>query len=101
MEKKNEYRWFIEPLEAMTNMIIYQALDELGYFAQPTKILDSAKQTHEVWEVTYVFIKYIQKSKNLHATTFNVYYQKDDTVCRWRLHEFIKKAKKKKERRKK
>ncbi len=76
--------WFVEPLEATTNLIVYQALNELDLPAQPTKI---AGVLNDVWEVPYSFVGYLQRSKNLHPTQFNVYNKREDTIRRWKLHE--------------
>jgi len=84
MAEKEKVLWFIEPLEATTNLIVYQALTELDLPAQPTKI---AGVINDVWEVPYVFIAYLQRSKSLHYTNFRIYNKKGDVVRKWRLQE--------------
>jgi len=82
MEKRRSYRWFVHPLDAHTNEVLFGA--ELEYIGD---LECSDGQKRKVWQAkSYSQVAYIRRSHNSAYIKFEVYVQEGNHALRkWTL----------------
>lgn len=67
---EREYTWFIEPLDARTNLAIFNELPASNY---SDKIICSDGKQHNLWECSRALICAFSRSKLTLELKFNIY----------------------------
>jgi hypothetical protein len=74
-KEKKQYQWFVKPLDAATNEVIYNGLRALGSSDadEMRKIIDENGVSHLAWETDYSFVSHLEKSAKQKALKFQVF----------------------------